>query len=226
MKGIILLANLGHVLLVLGLLVSGSFAFPNSAVAENDYFGGQTVSFPVSPIPSSCQKIRAKLWQETSRIVAKADEVTLESCSSEVKVLIPIVRTKTSFSLEIELSTDTEWKSFGTIKLSAYPSDILKPLRVWAQRHPIEVEDSDGKLEAFLEQQKIPYQSKFRHTLKSPQAILRMGVNEIHFLEKIQTIPWVRINKNKISIEMMFLEELSVNPAYQFELLSLVKKNL
>ena len=49
------------------------------------------------------------------------------------------------------------------------------------------------------------------------------GERAIHFMEDIKTIPIVRLEENKITVEMSFLEPLATQPAYQFEFLNLIK---
>ena len=213
-------------LFVFGLILVQMFAFAECSFAGKDFFGGQTISFPLSALPSSCQKIRAHLYQRTSSFEVKSEEFIQEPCGADVKVALPKVRAKTDFKLEFEALTDLGWSSLGAQDLTAYPEDLLNPLRAWADQNELEVEDPEGKLEAFLENQGIPFLSSFKSDVESPEAVLKFGPREIRFMEEEGTVPLVRVDGQKVIVEMFFLDKLANNPAFQYELLKLFQQIL
>jgi len=213
-------------LFVSGFILVQIFSITECSFADKDFFGGQTISFPLSTFPSSCQMVRANLYQLTSSLNVKTEEFIQEPCGVDLKVALPKVRAKTNFKIEFEALTDLGWSSLGAQDLTAYPEDLLKPLRAWANQNELEVEDPEGKLEAFLENQEIPFLSSFKSDVESPEAVLKFGSREIRFMEEEGTVPLVRVDGQKVIVEMFFLDKLANNPAFQYELLNLFQQIL
>ncbi len=216
----------GVVTTLLGILFA--FSIPESSVANSTHhtFGGKTLSIPLKTEMKGCQKIRLQLFGKTSALQVPIGDPSISPCTKLFHIEIPEVRRKTELELEVNLLTSHGWKRTETVKLQVYPQQMLDPIRDWALKHDLVVADSDGKLERFLEENNIPYISNHRKAPKSPAASLILEQSKIHFNEKVEGIPKVLYKPKEVSIEMFFLDELSENPLFQFELIQMFQKVL
>ncbi len=212
------------------MLVGISFILstPKLSIANSAHhiFGGKTVSLPLKTDMKDCQKIRLQLFGKTSALQVPLGDPTMSSCMKLFHIEVPEVRRKTELELEVDLLTSQGWKRTETVVLQVYPKQILDPIRDWALNHDLVVADSEGKLERFFEENNIPYISNHHKAPKSPAAFLILEQSKIHFNEKAEGLPKVMFRPKEVRIEMLFLDELSKNPLFQFELIQMFQKVL
>jgi len=133
------------------------------------FFGGRTVTLPLlirAPVPEGLT-IRAELVQLTSRLaVPVGSEIAVllsgrptvgGGTEVDLAVALPAVNRETDFELRFRSSRpgDRVQQAAGRIPLRVYPTDLLSPVREWAQSHPIRVEDDGRSLIEFFAQQGI-----------------------------------------------------------------------
>lgn len=205
----------------------GAFSVEVSlAEAGYHFFGGKRVSLPFKAPVKPCEKIRVQLYTATGSMEAPIGEPVVNDCSKPLQIDLPVVRVKTKLNLEIESSNPKGWDSVGSISLQAYPLQILSPLREWAQDNDLLVADSDGKLEAFFEKEKIPFVVHHSKVMKSPAVYVVAGHGEILFEEEAEGIPKIVIQGKSIHVEMLYLDQLATNPLFQYELLKMFQEIL
>jgi hypothetical protein len=209
------------VLLLFVLPVKEGFSYEG-----HHYFGGHSISLPLKPLVQPCGKIRAQLYATTYALEAPVGDPVLSDCSKPLQIGLPEVRVKTEFNLEIESLTEKGWVTSANIPLQAYPQQLLTSLRDWAQENDLIVADSDGKLKQFLEKQNIPFIENRRKILKPPVVHVTAGEGEILFKEEAEGVPKILIKGKTVLIEMPFLDQLAIDPSFQYELAKIFQEIL
>lgn len=194
------------------------------------YFGDRTVSVPLAvyALEPEALTIRADLVQLTSNLsvpIGAEVEVPLveNSFQLDLSVPLPAVERETDFELRIwaRRNHDGPWHAAGLVALRAYPGDLLKPVRAWAKSHPLRVEDDNGSLNQFLQQQGIPVAGA--GTTKRRGVALYAGETTVLFTERKTEIPRFVIDRTSegtvVRIETQLLDRLATDPLAQKMLL-------
>ena len=194
------------------------------------YFGDRTVLVPlaVHALEPEGLTIRADLVQLTSNLsvpIGAEVEVPLveNSFQLDLSVPLPAVERETDFELRIwaRRSYDGPWHAAGRVALRAYPGDLLKPVRAWAKSHPLRVEDDNGLLNQFLQQQGIPVTAAGK--TKRRGVALYAGETTVLFTERKTEIPHFIIDRTGegtvVRIETQLLDRLATDPLAQKTLL-------
>jgi len=214
------------------------------------FFGGRTVTLPLlirAPVPAGLT-IRAELVQLTSRLAVPAvDEIkvplsgrpTVEGGTElDLAVALPAVNRETDFELRFRSSGpgDRAPKAAGRIPLRVYPNDLMRPVREWAQSHPIRVEDDGGSVVEFFTQQGIGITDKPeprtisvyagpRALQKQTRVPLRDGETVILLSERETDTPHFVIDRTgrgtTVWVEMRLLDRLAADPLAQKTLLAM-----
>jgi hypothetical protein len=133
-----------------------------------------------------------------------------------------------------------------SLSLRAYPNDLLKPLKRWAERRPLRLQDPSGKLERFLTAQGISFLDLNARSLeKSDRPVItllvdgsddlavaksraRRGETVVVFRERAGAFP--RIDRTRwqggalLIVELELLDRLGLDPRAQKLLLEIVSK--
>lgn len=222
-------------------------------IASRDlaYFSEQKVTLTLSLTGAiQCPTLRAKLIQIAHRLEAELENRSPLDCG---KVSPPTDQAAWNFSFTfnvpiVERISRFEWRyyncnaegercvSLSRLPFTAYPTDLLDPLRKWARKNVLVVRDPEGNLQNFLDQQKIEYH--VRHIPpESGGRIVTMMVdrngeitsrkiaphlekgNVIAFREATPTLPLVKSTDSGghrlIVVEMVLLPRLKSDPAAQ-----------
>ena len=232
--------------------ISESLALVTSRPNPNEpyrLFGGRTVTLPLlirAPQPEGLT-IRADLVQLTSRLAVPAGEIEVPlsgrptvggGTEIDLAVALPAVNRETDFELRFRSSRpgDRVPQAAGRIPLRVYPTDLLSPVRAWAQSHPIRVEDVDGSLIEFFAQQGIGVtanpEPRGITVYAGPQALqkqsrspLRDGETVILLSERETDTPHFVIERTgrgtTVKVEMQLLDRLTADPLAQKTLLAM-----
>ncbi|MCF8720925.1 hypothetical protein [Nitrospina gracilis] len=190
-------------------------------------FGGTTLSVPNGYKVNECTQIRSQLFRKQNTSSIPVTQVTESTCEADIEVTLPDVNDALQhFDLVIEVNKGERWEHLDTIPITGFPRDMFKAFREWAKEHKLMVADSEGKLEAFLKEQEIPYTSAFGFEPPSPRAIMKVGKREYVFNEIETPFPKIWIKDNQVIFELRFLDQLSTNPLAQKELLQVLKQDM
>lgn len=211
---------------LLAALALFSFAGTECSAADGPFhhFGGQSLTLPIK-MPA-CENFRAQLYTTTGAMEAPVGDPVMGDCASPVALQLPTVKVKTSLTLEVETATGGDFKPVGSALIHVYPADVLLPLQNWAQNNVLFVADSDGKLEKFFDDAKIPFAVHRQKQMKPPTAHVLAGQGEILFEEEADGLPKIVIEGQSIRIKMPFLDRLASDPSFQYELVQLFEKIL
>ncbi len=195
--------------------------------SEYHQFGGATLSVPNEYKTSNCTQVRSQLFHKQNTNSVPVTQVAESACESDIEVTLPDVHeTLQHFDLVIEVNKGERWEHLDTIPITAFPRDMFKSFREWAKDHKLMVADSEGKLEAFLKEQEIPFTSAFGFEPPSPRAIMKVGKREYVFNEIETPFPKIWIKDRQVIFELRFLDQLSTNPLAQKELLQVLKQDM
>lgn len=139
---------------------------------QHAYFSEEDVRYSLAVEGGGpCQPLAATLVQVTTRLEAELDQRQLTACEAGDDPNI-LAGTGLSFAFvvpKVERKSRFEWRfascpqSGGpcnpllALPFTAYPRDLLAPLRSWAKTHNLVIRDPDGDLQDFLDQQRISY---------------------------------------------------------------------
>ncbi|HEY7651810.1 MAG TPA: hypothetical protein VIG07_03220 [Methylomirabilota bacterium] len=154
-------------------------------------FAGRPVSVPMVVYGASGTRadFKARLFQLPQGLAAPVGDVNV---ASEVDfstsprrelafdVAIPPVERESRFEVVVFTRTHPsgDWRRVGGLSLRAYPNDLLKPLKRWAEQRPLRVQDPSGKLERFLTAQGISFlDSNARSLEKSDGPVITLVVD-------------------------------------------------
>ncbi|WP_282011514.1 hypothetical protein [Nitrospina watsonii] len=189
-------------------------------------FGGATLSVPFEYVVADCSHIRSQLFRKQNTHSVPATEVVASECNRDIEVTLPEVSDPSRFELVIEVNKGERWEHLDTIAITGFPRDMFKSFRQWAKEHKLMVADSEGKLEAFLKEQDIPYISAFGFEPPSPSAVMKVGKREYVFNEIETPFPKIWIKDDQVVFELRFLDQLSTNPLAQKELLQVLSQDI
>lgn len=195
---------------------------------RNQYhkFGGTTLTVPFDYDVPACNKIRSQLFRKENTNSVPATQVAESPCGRDVEVQLPEVEKASPFELVIEVKRGERWELLDTVVITGFPRDMFKAFRQWAENNKLMVADSEGKLEAFLKEQGIPFTTAFGFEPPSPQAIMKVGKREYVFNEVESPFPKIWIKDNQVVFELQLLDQLPTNPLAQKELMQVLKQDI
>lgn len=152
--------------------------------------------------------------------------------ATDVLLSLPAVKRETDFEVRFRSRRqgDADWHFAGRVRLRVYPSDLLSPIRVWAQSHSLRVEDDLGSVIQFLREQQIPLAARsgrggvtFYSGAQALQTQARTplgdGETVVLFPEREREIPHLSIDHASrgtiIRVEMRLLDRLFSDPLAQ-----------
>ena len=130
--------------------------------AEIHRFGGQEIALTLVVETASLEKVglQASLSQFTFSLAAKHQSPPRISESREgyrgdereLTLQLPAVARETDFQLRFQakVASQAEWSPAGTIRIRVYPRDLLAPLKKWARRVQLRLDDRQGVLTQWL----------------------------------------------------------------------------
>lgn len=162
-------------------------------------------------------------------------------------VPIPAVERESRFEIVVLMRArpSDDWRRIGSLSLGAYPNDLLRPLRRWAEQQPLRLQDPSGKLEHFLTGQGISFLDMNARSLeKSDGPVItllvdgsddlavaktraRRGETVVVFRERAVAFP--RIDRTRwqggslLIVELELLDRLALDPQAQKLFLAIVK---
>jgi len=163
-------------------------------------------------------------------------------------VAIPPVERESRFEVVVLMRAhpNGDWRRIGSLSLRAYPNDLLKPLKQWAEQRPLRLQDPSGKLERFLTAQGISFLDLNARSLEKSEGRVitllvdgsddlvvaksraRRGEAVVVFRERAVAFP--RIERTRwqggalLIVELELLDRLAVDPQAQKLLLEIVSK--
>lgn len=184
-----------------------------------------------------CDDLMVRLVQLGSRLVAEAgDPLILDAgfCKKKESIYLELPRIKRIAEFELQVLTKKPDQSWGRLKsfpILVYPDDLLKPLKLWAEKNLLLVKGKSETLISFLDKEKIPYSTRNTHS-NGDRVILHVGdLKEdspdytyednriIIFKEAVEDLPQIRAISTKqgprIFVEMKLLNSLSESPLAQ-----------
>ena len=207
------------------------------------FFGGRAVTVPLMIHAPEHEglAIRAQLVQLTSRLaVPAAAEIDVplsphaagSGTELDLSVALPSVDRETDFELRFRWfrSRDGVPQAAGRIALRVYPTDLLSPVRAWAQSHPIWVEDDHGSMMEFFRQQRIKVTARPeahgisvyagpRALQKQSRVPLGEGETAVLFSERETETPHLVVDRTGrgtiVRVEMRLLDRLTTDPLAQ-----------
>lgn len=222
-------------------------------------FGGRSVSVPMILYGASGVRadFKARLFQLAQGIAAPVGEYM--NVASDVdfstglrrelafNVPIPAVERESRFEIVVLMRArpSDDWRRIGSLSLGAYPNDLLRPLRRWAEQQPLRLQDPSGKLEHFLTGQGISFLDMNARSLeKSDGPVItllvdgsddlavaktraRRGETVVVFRERAVAFP--RIDRTRwqggslLIVELELLDRLALDPQAQKLFLAIVK---
>lgn len=226
----------GVVLLALAIPLAGAVAdarvMARCEQAERlRFFGDRTVVVPllVHAPDHRGLAVRAELVQLTARLsvsTGKSIEAPL-GASNEIDLSVPLPAVKREVGFELRFRSrrgdEAEWRPAGHIALRVYPSDLLAPLREWAESHSLRVEDGRGALTEFLHQEGI----RIAGDRKKADVVLYVGERElsnraqsvVRFAERQMELPHLLVERSTdgtaVTVEMRLLDRLATDPGAQ-----------
>lgn len=153
-------------------LALARLAAPFWRAQEPGYFALEEIHLPLAARNGTdCAAITAVLVQLSSSLEALLEERRLKNCSDDVGSLVanprpvpfrfrvPDVRRKARFEWRFQACAgdDEGCQSLLTVPFTAFPRNLLQPLKDWAGEHVLVVHDPDGGLQSFLDGQDIPF---------------------------------------------------------------------
>jgi hypothetical protein len=203
------------------------------------FFGDRTVTVPLSIYATDPEAliIRADLVQLTTALAiavygdlevpVRPTDSAISPIVSSLALRLPAVERETDFELRFRSrrQADADWHSAGRVGLRVYPANLIDPIRVWAESHPLRVEDNRGVLRQFLREQQIAMAAPSRR----PEVTLRVGERSpadttplslgpgkvVLFTERETEIPRLIIDRARttiIKVEMRLVDRLASDP--------------
>lgn len=223
-------------------------------------FGGRPVSVPVTLYGATGVRadFKARLFQlpqglavpvgEYMNVASDVDFSTVPRRELTFDVAIPPIERESRFEVVVFMRAhpNSDWQRIGSLSLRAYPNDLLKPLKRWAERRPLRLQDPSGKLERFLTAQGISFLDLNARSLeKSDRPVItllvdgsddlavaksraRRGETVVVFRERAGAFP--RIDRTRwqggalLIVELELLDRLGLDPQAQKLLLEMVSK--
>jgi hypothetical protein len=221
-------------------------------------FGGRSVGVPLVLYGASAARadVKVRLLQRAPGLAAPVggdtDVASGVDFSAGLRreltfdVAIPAVERESRFDLVVFLRAHPggPWRQAASLSLRAYPNDLLKPLKRWAERRSLRVRDPAGKLESFLTAQGIPFLDLNARSLEksddpsitllvgadglaAARARARRGEAVVFFGER--TVAFPRIERVRwpggslLIVELPLLDRLAVDPQAQKLFLQIVE---
>jgi len=223
-------------------------------------FGGGSVPVPmvVYGVSGVRADFKARLFQlpqglavpvgEYMNVASDVDFSTVPRRELTFDVAIPPIERESRFEVVVFMRAhpNSDWQRIGSLSLRAYPNDLLKPLKRWAERRPLRLQDPSGKLERFLTAQGISFLDLNARSLeKSHRPVItllvdgsddlavaksrtRRGETVVVFRERAGAFP--RIDRTRwqggalLIVELELLDRLGLDPQAQKLLLEIVSK--
>jgi hypothetical protein len=223
-------------------------------------FGGGSVPVPmvVYGVSGVRADFKARLFQlpqglavpvgEYMNVASDVDFSTVPRRELTFNVAIPPIERESRFEVVVLMRAhpNGDWQRIGSLSLRAYPNDLLKPLKRWAERRPLRLQDPSGKLERFLTAQGISFLDLNARSLeKSDRPVItllvdgsddlavaksraRRGETVVVFRERAGAFP--RIDRTRwqggalLIVELELLDRLGLDPQAQKLLLEMVSK--
>jgi hypothetical protein len=158
----------------------------------------------------------------------------------DFSLAVPAVSRETEFELRFRSRSrgDETWQGAGRIAMRVYPADLLAPVRVWVQSHPLRVEDDRGSLIALLRRHQIAIANQSESTgpgitlyagsrslQKHARLPLRDGETAVLFTERETDTPYLLVERTGrrtiVRVETRLLDRLETDPQAQKLLLEL-----
>jgi hypothetical protein len=222
-------------------------------------FGGRSLSVPVTLYGASGVRadFKARLFQlaqgtaapvgEYVNVATDVDFSTGPRRELAFSVPIPAVEREARFEVVVLMRAHPsgDWRRIGSLSLRAYPNDLLKTLKRWADQRPLRLQDPSGKLEHFLTDQGISFIDLNARSLeKSDGPVItlvvdgsddlavaksraRRGEAVVVFRERAGAFP--RIDRTRwqggalLIVELELLDRLAMDPQAQKLFLEMVK---
>jgi hypothetical protein len=223
-------------------------------------FGGGSVPVPmvVYGVSGVRADFKARLFQlpqglavpvgEYMNVASDVDFSTVPRRELTFDVAIPPIERESRFEVVVlmRVHPNGDWQRIGSLSLRAYPNDLLKPLKRWAEQRPLRLQDPSGKLERFLTAQGISFLDLNARSLeKSDRPVItllvdgsddlavakdraRRGETVVVFRERAGAFP--RIDRTwwqggaLLIVELELLDRLGLDPQAQKLLLEMVSK--
>lgn len=223
-------------------------------------FGGGSVPVPmvVYGVSGVRADFKARLFQlpqglavpvgEYMNVASDVDFSTVPRRELTFDVAIPPIERESRFEVVVLMRAhpNGDWQRIGSLSLRAYPNDLLKPLKRWAEQRPLRLQDPSGKLERFLTAQGISFLDLNARSLeKSDRPVItllvdgsddlavaksraRRGETVVVFRERAGAFP--RIDRTRwqggalLIVELELLDRLGLDPQAQKLLLEIVSK--
>lgn len=223
-------------------------------------FGGGSVPVPMVVYGASGVRadFKARLFQlpqglavpvgEYMNVASDVDFSTVPRRELTFDVAIPPIERESRFEVVVLMRAhpNGDWQRIGSLSLRAYPNDLLKPLKRWAEQRPLRLQDPSGKLERFLTAQGISFLDLNARSLeKSDRPVItllvdgsddlavaksraRRGETVVVFRERAGAFP--RIDRTRwqggalLIVELELLDRLGLDPQAQKLLLEIVSK--
>jgi hypothetical protein len=223
-------------------------------------FGGGSVPVPMVVYGASGVRadFKARLFQlpqglavpvgEYMNVASDVDFSTVPRRELTFNVAIPPIERESRFEVVVLMRAhpNGDWQRIGSLSLRAYPNDLLKPLKRWAEQRPLRLQDPSGKLERFLTAQGISFLDlNARSMEKSDRPVItllvdgsddlavaksraRRGETVVVFRERAGAFP--RIDRTRwqggalLIVELELLDRLGLDPQAQKLLLEIVSK--
>ena len=139
---------------------------------EPGYFALEEIAIPLAVRRGTdCETISAVLVQLSASLEAHLERRLLPKCRDvtgpmaagprpvSFRFRVPDVRRKSRFEWRFAACAreGVGCRSLLTVPFTAFPRNLLTPLKVWAEEHVLVVRDRDGGLQSFLDDQDIPF---------------------------------------------------------------------
>lgn len=145
---------------------------PPAAPLNNPvYFSNtsQTIPLELTGV-NECVNVMATLWQLTTRLGAELSQQSIIDCTNtkhdftqasvtlDLQFTTPTVKHDSSFKFEFtSCNQQQSCKALGEFAFTVLPDDLLEPIRVWAKKHSLYVNDKSNRLLSFLDDNSIEY---------------------------------------------------------------------
>lgn len=232
---------------------------PSTSPPIEHVFGGRPISVPIVlyGTPGARADVRARLVQVAPGLRTEANEPVDVASGVEFSsglrrelsfdLMVPAVERESHFEMTVFLRAppSRDWRPVATLRLRAYPNDLLKPLKRWTERQPLRLEDPSGKLDRFLAAQGIAVLDLNARSLEKTdgpvvtvlvdgtgdlgraKARARRGEAVVMLRERAGAFPrieWIRFGGGSLLvIEMELLDRLAVDPQAQTLFLELLR---
>jgi hypothetical protein len=210
------------------------------------FIGGRTVTVPLSihgPRPEGLM-VWAELIQISSSlavpvggqvnipVAVSAQADTGFTSELELSLSLPVVSRETDFELRFQSSWPPAraMLSAGRIALRVYPGNLLDPVRIWAESHPVWLEDDQGSVTELFREHRIPVATQpgplgvtvyagDGPVQKYSRVPPRHGQSAILLLERDTTAPHLIVDRTNggtiVKVEMKLLDRLATDPLAQ-----------